>query len=92
MSLRVAVAAVGVAAVVVVASALTGLSLGRTALLAPVLVVGLAAVLGLIVFWGRVARQHLREARHPRVVVGVAVAAVGLLVALTLLGVDLPHD
>jgi hypothetical protein len=92
VSLRVAVAAVGVAAVVVVASALTGLSLGRTALLAPVLVVGLAAVLGLIVFWGRVARQHLREARHPRVVVGVAVAAVGLLVALTLLGVDLPHE
>jgi hypothetical protein len=30
--------------------------------------------------------------RHPRVVIGVAVAAVGLLVALTLLGVDLPHE
>jgi hypothetical protein len=92
VSLRIAIAAVGVAALVVAAAAITGLSLGRTALLAPVLVVGVAAVLGLIVFWGRVALQHLREARHPRLVLGVAVGAVALLVALTLLGVDLPHE
>jgi hypothetical protein len=61
-------------------------------LLAPVLVVGLAAVLGLIVFWGRVAKQHLGEVRRPRLVVGIALGAIGLLVALTLLGVELPHE
>ena len=92
MTTRIAAAALAVGALVAVAAAVTGLSLERTALLAPALVIGLAAVLGLIVFWGRVARQHLREVRHPRVVIGVAVAAVGLLVALTLLGVDLPHE
>ena len=81
-----------VGALVAVAAAVTGLSLERTALLAPALVIGLAAVLGLIVFWGRVGIEHLREARHPRVVVAVFFGAIALLVGLTLLGVDLPRE
>lgn len=92
MTLRLAAAALGVGAIVVLAAAFTDLSLGRTALLAPVLVVGVAAVLGLIVFWGRVARDHLREVRRPGLVIAIVVGAVALLVALTLLGVDLPRE
>jgi hypothetical protein len=90
--MRIALAALAVAALVVAAAAVTGLSLGRTAMLAPVLVVGAAAVIGLVVFWGRVAAQHLREVRHPRLVIGIALGALGLLVGLTLLGVELPRE
>jgi hypothetical protein len=89
---KVVAASAAVAAVVLVVAATTSLSLGRAALLAPVLVVGIACVLGLAVFWGRVGAQHLREARHPRVIVAVFVGAVALLVGLTLLGVDLPRE
>ena len=71
---------------------LTDLSFERAALLAPVLVVGIAAVLGLAVFWGRVGAQHLREARHPRLIVAAFVGAIAVLVGLTLLGVELPRE
>jgi hypothetical protein len=40
---------------------LTDLSLARAALLAPVLVVGVGAGVGLVVFWGRVAYASLRR-------------------------------
>jgi hypothetical protein len=40
---------------------LTDLSLARAALLAPVLVVGIGAGVGLLVFWGRVAYASLRR-------------------------------
>ena len=92
MTSRIALATVGVVAIVLAAAAVTGFSLERTAFLAPALVIGLAAVLGLLVFWGRVAKQHLSEVRRPRLVLGVAFGAIALLVALTLLGVELPHE
>jgi hypothetical protein len=85
-------ASLAVAGVVVIVAATTSLSLGRAALLAPVLVVGVASVLGLGVFWGRVGLQHLREARHPRLVVAVFFGSIGVLVGLTLLGVELPRE
>jgi hypothetical protein len=92
VSFRVAAASFAVGAVVLLVVWLTDLSFERAALLAPVLVVGVAAVAGLLVLWGRVGYQHFRESRHPRVILGaaVAIAAVGL--ALTLLGVKLPHE
>jgi formate hydrogenlyase subunit 3/multisubunit Na+/H+ antiporter MnhD subunit len=71
---------------------LTDLSFARAILLAPVLVIGLAAVAGLIVFWSRVGWESLRQTRHPRLIVGAAVAFVALLVGLTLLGVQLPRE
>jgi hypothetical protein len=71
---------------------LTNLSFERAILLAPVLVIGLAAVAGLVVFWGRVGWDSFRKARHPRLVVALSVAFVLLLVALTLLGVQLPSE
>jgi hypothetical protein len=92
MSARLAVASAFVTALVVVTVWLTDLSFGRAALLAPVLVIGLAAVAGLVVFWGRVGWDSLRQAPHPRLLVAGAVAFVLLLAGLTLLGVKLPRE
>lgn len=92
MTARLTLVSLGVAAIVLVAAAATDLSLGRAALLAPVLVVGIGAVAGLAVFWGRVAAQNLREAKRPKLVIGAALGVVALLVALTLLGVNLPRE
>ena len=70
----------------------TDLSFQRAILLAPVLVIGVAAVAGLFVFWGRVGWDSLRRARHPRLIAVAAIAFVALIVGLTLLGVDLPRE
>ena len=92
MSARLAAASAAVTALVVVTVWVTDLSFGRAALLAPVLVIGLAAVAGLTVFWGRVGWESLKQARHPRLLVAAGVAFVLLLVGLTLLGVQLPRE
>jgi hypothetical protein len=92
VSVRLAVASVSVTAVVVLTVWVTDLSFERAILLAPVLVIGLAAVAGLLVFWSRVGWESLRRTRHPRLVVAGAVAFVLLLVGLTLLGVNLPRE
>lgn len=92
MTLRLVAASLAVAALVLVVAAATNLTLGRAALLAPVLVVGIGALAGLLVFWGRVAALSLREVRRPGLVVAAAAGLVGLLVGLTLLGVKLPHE
>ena len=92
MSARLVAASAFVTALVVVTVWLTDLSFGRAALLAPVLVIGLAAVAGLLVFWGKVGWDSLRRARHPRLLVAAALAFVLLLAALALLGVQLPRE
>ena len=92
MSVRIAAASFGVTALVLVAVWVTDLSFERAILLAPVLVVGLAAAAGLTVFWGRVGWESLRRARHPRLIAAAAVGFVLLLVGLTLLGVELPRE
>jgi hypothetical protein len=92
MSVRLAAASVAVTMLIVVTVWVTELSFERAVLLAPVLVIGLAAVAGLSVFWGRVALDSLRKSRHPRLIVAAAVAFVLLLVGLTLLGVRLPRE
>jgi hypothetical protein len=92
VSARLAAASVAVTALVLVTVWVTDLSFQRAILLAPVLVVGLAAVAGLLVFWSRVGWESLRRARHPRLLVAGAVAFVLLLVGLTLLGVNLPRE
>lgn len=92
MSPRVAVASVAVTTLVVVTVWLTDLSMERAILLAPVLVIGVGAVAGLIVFWSRVGWDSLRQSGHPRLLIAGAVAFVLLLVGLTLLGVQLPRE
>ncbi len=60
--------------------------------LAPVIVVGGAAAVGLVILWGKVAFNSLRESRHPRRVLAYWLLGLGLLVALTVLGVKLPNE
>ena len=60
--------------------------------LAPVIVIGGAALVGLVLLWGKVALNSLREARHPRRVLAYWLLGLGLLVLLTVLGVKLPNE
>ena len=60
--------------------------------LAPVIVVGGAAAAGLVLLWGKVALNSLRESRHPRRVLAYWLLGLGLLVLLTFLGVKLPSE
>ena len=71
---------------------LTDLSFERATLLAPVLVVGVAAVAGLVVFWGRVGWESFRASPRRRLIAVVAVLVVILVATLTLLGIELPHE
>jgi hypothetical protein len=60
--------------------------------LAPVIVVGGAAAVGLVLLWGKVALNSLRESAHPRRVAAYWLLGLGLLVLLTVLGVKLPNE
>jgi hypothetical protein len=60
--------------------------------LAPVIVIGVAAVVGLILLWGKVAIGQLRESSHPRRVVAYWAIGLALLVLLSILGVKLPRE
>jgi hypothetical protein len=92
VSTRLFAASVAVTALVVLAVWITDLSFQRAALLAPVLVIGVGAVAGLAVFWGKIGWESLRRSRHPRLYVAGGLAFVALLVLLTFLGVNLPHE
>jgi len=86
-------AAVGAVLALVVATALAlGWSFSRAAYLAPVLVVAAAAVAGLLILWGKIAVQQLRESRRPRLVITLWLVGLALLVLLTFLGVKLPRE
>ena len=92
MSIRVVAASVAVTALVVAAVALTDLSFQRAILLAPVLVIGVAAAAGLLVFWGRVGWESFQASSHKRLIAVAVVATVVFLTILTLLGVELPRE
>jgi hypothetical protein len=82
--------------VVVALVALTAWALAwpfeKAAFLAPVIVVGGAAAVGLVLLWGKIALSSLRESRHPRRVLAYWLLGLGLLVLLTVLGVKLPNE
>jgi hypothetical protein len=67
-------------------------SFEKAAFLAPVIVVSAAAIVGLVLLWTRVAWESLRQAKHPRRIVVLSVAALALLVGLSLLGLKLPRE
>jgi hypothetical protein len=92
VSVRLVAASALVTALVVLAVWVTDLSFERAVLLAPVLVIGLAAATGLLVFWGRVGWESLRRTRHPRLLIAAVTGFILLLVGLTLLGVRLPRE
>jgi len=62
------------------------------AILAPVIVVAVGALLGLTILWGKVALQHLRESRRPRLVLTLWILGIALLFLLSYLGVKLPRE
>jgi hypothetical protein len=64
----------------------------RAVYLAPVLVVGVAALVGLCILWIKVAVASLRESRRPRLVLTLWAAGILLIVLLTVLGVELPRE
>jgi hypothetical protein len=68
------------------------LPFGKAVTLAPVIVVGGAALAGLLLLWGKVAITQLRESRHPRRVLAFWVVGLTLLAVLTVLGVKLPRE
>ncbi|HEY2072650.1 MAG TPA: hypothetical protein VGG88_03655 [Gaiellaceae bacterium] len=60
------------------------------AVLAPVIVVAVGALVGLLLLWGKVAVQHLRESRRPKLVLALWIGGIALLFLLSFLGVKLP--
>jgi len=64
----------------------------KAVFLAPVIVVGGAAAVGLLLLCGKIALSSLRESRHPRRVLAYWLLGLGLLVLLTVLGVKLPSE
>jgi hypothetical protein len=64
----------------------------KAVFLAPVIVVGGAAAVGLLLLWGKIALSSLSESRHPRRVLAYWLLGIGLLVLLTVLGVKLPSE
>ena len=64
----------------------------KAVFLAPVIVVGGAAAVGLVLLWGKIAVNSLRESRLPRRVLAYWLLGLGLLVLLTVLGVKLPNE
>ena len=91
-ALRLPIAALAVAGMVAVTALLMGWPLERAVYLAPVIVVGFAAAAGLLILWGKVALQQLRETKRPRLVITLWVIGIGLLFLLSYLGVELPKE
>ena len=89
---RIPIAVVVVLALVFLTAWLMGWSAERAIYLAPVIVVGFAAAAGLLILWGKVAVQQLRETRRPKLVLAIWLAAIGLIVVLSVLGVELPRE
>jgi len=90
--LRYPAALVVVVALVAVTAWVLSWSFEKAAFLAPVIVVGGAAAVGLVLLWGKIALSSLRESRHPRRVLAYWLLGIGLLVLLTVLGVKLPSE
>jgi hypothetical protein len=84
--------AVAVCAMVAVTASLMGWPLERAVYLAPVIVIGFAAVAGLLILWGKVALQSLRESRRPKLVIALWLAGIALIALLSFLGVKLPRE
>jgi len=88
---RIPVALAAVLALVALTAWLMAWPLERAVYLAPVIVVGGAAAVGLVILWAKVALDSLRESRRPGLVLALWLGGLALLVLLTVLGVQLPR-
>jgi uncharacterized membrane protein len=91
-TLQISAAATAVAALVAVTAWALGWPVERAAYLAPVLVVAAAALVGLVLLWGKVVYQALQESKRPKLVLALWLVGIVLLVALSILGVKLPRE
>lgn len=91
-ALRLPIAVVAVGAMVAVTALLMGWPIERAVYLAPVIVVGFAALVGLGMLWVKVIVQQLRESRRPKLIMALWILGIGLLVLLSVLGVKLPRE
>jgi hypothetical protein len=91
-AIRYPAALVAVLALVAVTAWALSWPFEKAAYLAPVIVIGGAAAVGLVLLWGKIALNSLRESRHPRRVLAYWLLGLGLLVLLTVLGVKLPNE
>jgi len=91
-TLRIPAAVAAVLALCVATAWLMAWPIERAIFLAPVIVVGAAAAAGLLILWGKVAIQQLRESRRPRLVLVLWLVGIALLVVLSVLGVKLPRE
>ena len=91
-TLRIGIALAAVFGLVVLTALIMGWPLEKAVYLAPVIVVAAAALVGLLILWGKVAVQSLRESNRPRLVLGLWVGGIALLVLLSVIGVELPRE
>ena len=68
------------------------LSLDRAAVLAPVIVVAFGAAAAVVVLWVKVGWESLKRRRRPWLVVAIAVGALAVIAALSVLGLELPRE
>ena len=90
--LRIPLALAVVLVLVVATSWILAWPFEKALFLAPVIVVCGAAVVGLLILWGKIAFDSLRESRQPGLILGLWLAGIALLVLLTILGVNLPRE
>ena len=90
--IRIPVALGVIFGLVAATAAIMSWPLERAIYLAPIIVFGFAAVVGLLLLWGKLAVQAIRDSARPRLVVALWVAGLALIVLLTVLGVELPRE
>ena len=90
--LRIPAALAVVFGLVAATAAFMSWPLERAIYLAPVIVFGVAALAGLLLLWGKVALQAIRDSEHPRRVVALWLIGFALIALLTVLGVKLPRE
>jgi hypothetical protein len=89
---RIPAALVAIMGLVLLVAWIMAWPLEKAVYLAPVIVIGAAAAIGLLILWGKIAVQSLRESRRPKLVLALWLAGLALLVALSVLGVKLPRE
>jgi hypothetical protein len=91
-AIRIPAALVAILGLVLLTAWIMAWPLEKAVYLAPVIVIGGAAAVGLLILWGKVAAQSLRESRRPKLVLALWLGGIALLVVLSVLGVKLPRE
>ena len=71
---------------------LFGWEIERAMSLAPVIVIAVGAAAGVAVLLAKAAADSFRSFGHPRLIAGLALGLIGIVVVLSLLGIQLPRE